>query len=90
MSRRVWQWSVVLVIVSFVLIAVHAPLLGEKLSEQQNCPLCQWLQHLSPGIEIGLAVIVEQAVCPSLPAFCCDSFQEPHHRLFAARSPPCV
>jgi hypothetical protein len=88
MPRRLRQFAVVLMVVSFALMAAHSYLLHEKPSEQQNCPLCHWLQNLTQGETPILAVEGVQIVSPASPDPPLVLCEKPHRAPFSARSPP--
>jgi hypothetical protein len=89
MWHRLWRSAVATaVIVSFLLIAVHASLLHETLSQQRDCPFCQWLHNLVqgalPAVLVVGAVLIARASAKPIPVLA----DKPHHLPFAARSPP--
>jgi hypothetical protein len=88
MSRRVRQFAVMLVIVSFVLLAAHSHLFDEKPSEQGSCPYCQWLHNLSHGESPSAALVIVQIVGDALPLPACVLFDKLPRAPFSARSPP--
>ena len=88
MSRGIRQFAVMLVIASFVLIAVHAYLLDEKLSEQQDCPFCQWLKNLAQGASPTVAIVGVQILGDAFSEPVLVFSVKPHHASFSARSPP--
>ena len=91
MSRRHAHAAVVLQLeMSFALVAAHAHLLHETLSEQQKCPLCQWLRQLAddtaPAPLIGLGLFVGPASDEPVRLV----LSRPCHQPFSARAPPCA
>jgi len=90
MTGRARQFTVVLLMVSFALIAAHSYLLNERPSEQRDCPLCHWFQNLTHGEMPDLAVEgveIARSASAEVPLVFCAK----HHRApFSARSPPFV
>ena len=89
MWHRRRRWAVVLtLIVSFVLIASHVYLLHETPAQQRACPYCQWLQHLSEGVQPAIVVMVAPVIGQACLTIAAVFPQTPHHLPFSARSPP--
>ena len=89
MWRRVWcSVAVLLVILAFLLIAVHACVLQESPFQQHNCPLCLWLHNLMKGDVPALFLAGAPAVGRALLEPVLVFLDKPHAQPFSARSPP--
>ncbi len=89
MWRRLWQSAVIAtVIVSFMLVAVHAYLLHETPSQQRDCPVCQWLQNLALVAAVAVLVVGVLLIGRASLGPLAVVLARPHHRPFLARSPP--
>lgn len=89
MSGRLYRSAVVvLLILSFGGIAVHAYLLDETPSPRDDCPFCHWLHNLveaaTPAVVTAVAILLER-LAPEIPSDICV---QAHRGPFSARSPP--
>jgi len=88
MTRTLRRIAVVLLIVSFAMIAAHSYLLDEQPWQQSDCPFCNWLHNLTAGAQPEPVAIVVELVLPISDEPALVFYGKSHRAPFSGRAPP--